>query len=50
MEWVVLDEADRMLELGYEREVQKVLTALQMKNNQRRQSLLLSATLTTGNI
>ena len=27
VEWVVLDEADRMLELGYEREVQKVLTA-----------------------
>ena len=48
VEWVVLDEADRMLELGYEREVQKVLTALQMKNSQRRQSLLLSATLTTG--
>jgi len=48
VEWVVLDEADRMLELGYEREVQKVLTALQMKNNLKRQSLLLSATLTTG--
>jgi len=48
VEWVVLDEADRMLELGYEREVQKVLTALQIRNSQRRQSLLLSATLTTG--
>ena len=48
VEWVVLDEADRMLELGYEREVQKVLTALQLKNTQKRQSLLLSATLTTG--
>ena len=48
VEWVVLDEADRMLELGYEREVQKVLTALQIRNTQRRQSLLLSATLTTG--
>jgi len=48
VEWVVLDEADRMLELGYEREVQKVLDALQIKNSQRRQSLLLSATLTTG--
>jgi len=48
VEWVVLDEADRMLELGYEREVQKVLTALQLKNNLKRQSLLLSATLTTG--
>ena len=29
VEWVVLDEADRMLELGYEREVRKVLVALQ---------------------
>ena len=48
VEWVVLDEADRMLELGYEREVQKVLTALQLHNNLKRQSLLLSATLTTG--
>jgi len=48
IEWVVLDEADRMLELGYEREVQKVLTALQQQNTLTRQSLLLSATLTTG--
>jgi len=48
VEWVVLDEADRMLELGYEREVTKVLDALQKVNNQRRQSLLLSATLTQG--
>ena len=48
VEWVVLDEADRMLELGYEREVQKVLTALQLNNTLKRQSLLLSATLTTG--
>merc|ERR1711872_1088956 len=37
-----------MLELGYEREVRKVLTALQEKNIKRRQSLLLSATLTTS--
>merc|ERR1719483_363584 len=46
VEWVILDEADRMLELGYEREVQKVLTALQEKNTLKRQTLLLSATLT----
>lgn len=26
--WLVLDEADRMLELGYERDVQRILTAL----------------------
>merc|ERR1719350_2037623 len=37
-----------MLELGYEREVQKVLTALQEKNTLKRQTLLLSATLTKG--
>jgi len=48
VEWVILDEADRMLELGYEREVQKVLTALQEKNTLKRQTILLSATLTTG--
>jgi ATP-dependent RNA helicase DDX31/DBP7 len=48
VEWVVLDEADRMLELGYEREVRKLLTALQEKNTRRRQSVLLSATLTTS--
>jgi len=46
VEWLVLDEADRMLELGYEREVQKVLEAL--RENTKRQSLLLSATLTSG--
>ena len=62
VEWVVLDEADRMLELGYEREVRKVLVALQEQQQQevssategttlttvKRQSLLLSATLTTS--
>jgi hypothetical protein len=46
VEWVVLDEADRMLELGYERDVRAVLDALQMKNQLTRQSVLLSATLT----
>jgi len=48
VQWVVLDEADRMLELGYEREVTKVLDALQKHNTNNRQSLLLSATLTQG--
>jgi hypothetical protein len=46
VEWVVLDEADRMLELGYERDVRAVLDALQLKNQLTRQSVLLSATLT----
>lgn len=48
VEWVVLDEADRMLELGYERDVRSVLDALQRTNQLTRQSLLLSATLTQG--
>jgi len=48
VKWVILDEADRMLELGYERDVQTVLNALQEKNDLKRQSVLLSATLTTG--
>ena len=62
--WLVLDEADRMLELGYEREVQKIITALNEKqepenpnmvvlnqghnSGKNRQTILLSATLTQG--
>jgi len=50
IKWLVLDEADRMLELGYERDVQTILTALneQQKEGGSRQTMLLSATLTTG--
>ena len=62
--WLVLDEADRMLELGYEREVQKIITALNEtqepenpnmvvlnqghNSGKNRQTILLSATLTQG--
>ena len=62
--WLVLDEADRMLELGYERDVQKIITALNDKqepensnmvalnqghhSGKNRQTILLSATLTQG--
>lgn len=47
--WLVLDEADRMLELGYERDVQAILTAInEQAEGHHRQTLLLSATLTTG--
>ena len=48
VQWLVLDECDRMLELGYKRDVQAVLTALEEQNNEKRQTLLLSATLTQG--
>ena len=62
--WLVLDEADRMLELGYERDVQKIIAALNEKqepdnpnmvvlnqghnSGKNRQTILLSATLTQG--
>ena len=48
--FLVLDEADRMLELGYERDVQKIITAIneQMQDGEARQTLMLSATLTSG--
>jgi ATP-dependent RNA helicase DDX31/DBP7 len=49
--FLVLDEADRMLELGYERAIQTILAALdehKKEGSTQRQTLLLSATLTSG--
>ena len=50
LKFLVLDEADRMLELGYERDVQTILTAINEASDAScpRQTLLLSATLTSG--
>ena len=49
VQWLVLDECDRMLELGYKRDVQAVLNALEeQKSENKRQTILLSATLTQG--
>ena len=50
LKFLVLDEADRMLELGYERDVQTILTAINETSDEScpRQTLLLSATLTSG--
>ena len=48
LQFLVLDEADRMLELGYERDVQKIITAINENTERERQTLLLSATLTSG--
>ena len=51
LSWLVLDEADRMLELGYERDVRSIITAIDEQapdNKTNRQTLLLSATLTKG--
>ncbi|XP_025112467.1 probable ATP-dependent RNA helicase DDX31 [Pomacea canaliculata] len=48
VEWLVLDEADRLLDMGYEKDVAEIVTALNTKGNEHRQTILLSATLTTG--
>jgi len=50
LRWLVLDEADRMLELGYERDVQAITDVIgeQQQTSSVRQTLLLSATLTSG--
>ncbi len=48
VQWLVLDECDRSLELGYKRDVQVVLNALNSQAEGKRQTLLISATLTRG--
>ena len=50
VEWLVLDECDRMLELGYKRDVETILDKLKeaAPEGKTRQTLLLSATLTQG--
>jgi ATP-dependent RNA helicase DDX31/DBP7 len=45
--WVVLDEADRLLDMGFKKQIANILSALRSKSelNQRWQTALLSATL-----
>ena len=43
--WVVLDEADRLLEQGFRKEILKILAALPNRAQQPRQTLLFSATI-----
>ncbi|KAL1786717.1 putative ATP-dependent RNA helicase DDX31 isoform X1, partial [Sigmodon hispidus] len=45
--WLVLDEADRILDLGFEKDITVILNALNAEC-QKRQNVLLSATLTEG--
>ncbi|XP_069379277.1 ATP-dependent DNA helicase DDX31 [Paralichthys olivaceus] len=45
--WLILDEADRTLDLGFEKEVTVILNSLN-STGPRRQNVLLSATLTHG--
>lgn len=45
--WLVLDEADRILDLGFEKTITVILNAINAES-QERQNVLLSATLTEG--
>uniref|UniRef100_A0A8C3N8K5 ATP-dependent RNA helicase n=1 Tax=Geospiza parvula TaxID=87175 RepID=A0A8C3N8K5_GEOPR len=46
-QWLIIDEADRILDLGFEKDVAVILNALNAER-ERRQNVLLSATLTEG--
>ncbi|KAF1486540.1 putative ATP-dependent RNA helicase DDX31, partial [Pygoscelis antarcticus] len=46
-QWLIIDEADRILDLGFEKEVAVILNALNAER-ETRQNVLLSATLTEG--
>ncbi|XP_023556272.1 probable ATP-dependent RNA helicase DDX31 isoform X2 [Octodon degus] len=47
IQWLVLDEADRILDLGFEKDITVILNAVNAEC-QKRQNVLLSATLTEG--
>lgn len=47
VQWLVLDEADRILDLGFEKDIAVILNAVNAESQQR-QNVLLSATLTEG--
>ncbi|EDO36246.1 predicted protein [Nematostella vectensis] len=50
VQWIVLDEADRLLDMGFEKDVSAILKAIkdQQIKAMHRQAVLLSATLTQG--
>uniref|UniRef100_UPI00398F8D06 ATP-dependent DNA helicase DDX31 n=1 Tax=Pristiophorus japonicus TaxID=55135 RepID=UPI00398F8D06 len=47
VQWLIIDEADRLLDLGFEKDVTMILNALNAAH-EKRQNVLLSATLTDG--
>ncbi|XP_041049918.1 probable ATP-dependent RNA helicase DDX31 [Carcharodon carcharias] len=47
VQWFVVDEADRLLDLGFEKDITVILNALNAAH-EKRQNVLLSATLTDG--
>lgn len=46
--WLVLDEADRLFDMGYEKDIASLIEALQSQQQDARQTVLLSATLTSA--
>ncbi|CAL1533039.1 unnamed protein product [Lymnaea stagnalis] len=48
IQWLVIDEADRLLELGYERDISQIMNALKSQCPDPPQTVLLSATLSEG--
>lgn len=47
IQWLILDEADRLLDLGFEKDITAILNAVNAEGPER-QNVLLSATLTDG--
>lgn len=48
IQMLVLDEADRLLDMGYEKDIAKIIEALTNQQARDRQTVMLSATLSTG--
>ncbi|XP_030853995.1 probable ATP-dependent RNA helicase DDX31 [Strongylocentrotus purpuratus] len=46
--WVILDEADRLLDLGFEKDVTTILNAINEQCQNQKQTVLVSATLSEG--
>ncbi|XP_013415138.1 probable ATP-dependent RNA helicase DDX31 isoform X1 [Lingula anatina] len=48
VKWLIIDEADRLLDMGFERDVAQIVNSLNEKQEGHRQTVLLSATLSQG--
>ncbi|KAK2190355.1 hypothetical protein NP493_83g04057 [Ridgeia piscesae] len=46
--WLVIDEADRLLDLGFEKVVSQIVSVMEETRERQRQTVLLSATLSAG--
>ncbi|XP_002127467.2 ATP-dependent DNA helicase DDX31 [Ciona intestinalis] len=48
VKWIIFDEADRLLDMGFQKDINKILTAVKEQTGTKQQVVLLSATLTNG--